>query len=184
MRKTLLAVTLAIAMIMMLSGCYSEEAPVNTITPTEKQIVPTETSSIIENEKTVAEKVKPEQVKKPETDAVKPVETKEQKAEVIKPTEAPKPEVKTTKPTEAKKTETTTAKPAETQMIGRDKAVTTALSNAGVAKNNVRDLDVELEKERGMTFYEVSFDVGNMEYEYDIDAYTGKILFSKAERDN
>ena len=56
-----------------------------------------------------------------------------------------------------------------------------ALSDAGVSESEVTRLKCELDREHGSYVYEVEFDVGRMEYEYEIDAYTGAIL--KAEHD-
>ena len=40
----------------------------------------------------------------------------------------------------------------------------------------MRDLETELDDDDGRRYYEVEFEVGDTEYEYDIEAYTGKIL--------
>ena len=37
-------------------------------------------------------------------------------------------------------------------------------------------MDVELDSDDGRRIYEVDFEVGSKDYEYDIDAYTGKII--------
>ena len=47
---------------------------------------------------------------------------------------------------------------------------------------NTNNLFTEKEKERGTTFYEVSFETKNYEYEYDI-SLKGKILKKEVERD-
>ena len=49
-----------------------------------------------------------------------------------------------------------------------------------VKKNNLRDLDIELEyKVRyGKSVYEISFDYDYLEYEYYLDPESGKILDS------
>jgi uncharacterized membrane protein YkoI len=68
-------------------------------------------------------------------------------------------------------------KPGNTQtVIGIEKAKSIAFNHAGVAAADVRDLDVELDEDDGRKIYEIDFEVGDREYEYDIDAYTGKIL--------
>ena len=63
--------------------------------------------------------------------------------------------------------------------IGKNKAKEIALADAGVAEKDIRDYDCELDKERGTAVYELDFEVGFDEYEYDIDAVTGEILKSK-----
>lgn len=63
--------------------------------------------------------------------------------------------------------------------IGKAQAKNIALEDAGFTKADVTDLDCELDREGGVSAYEVSFDVGFDEYEYLIDATTGEILRSK-----
>lgn len=62
------------------------------------------------------------------------------------------------------------------QYIGKDAAKSIAFKHANVADSSVRDLEAELDKEDDRMIYEVDFESGNVEYEYDIDAYTGEIL--------
>lgn len=65
--------------------------------------------------------------------------------------------------------------------VGLDAATLTALENAGLTKENVTDLRVGMEYENGALVYEVDFNSNGTEYEYDIDALTGKIV--KGERE-
>lgn len=67
------------------------------------------------------------------------------------------------------------------ELIGEAAAKAAALANAGVSEADCTKLKCELDREHGSYVYEVEFDVGRMEYEYEIDAYTGAIL--KAEHD-
>ncbi|HHX30066.1 MAG TPA: cell wall protein [Clostridiaceae bacterium] len=60
--------------------------------------------------------------------------------------------------------------------IGSDKAISIALEHAGFTKDSVTRLRTELERENGRMVYEVEFEHGDYEYEYEIDALTGKIL--------
>ena len=69
------------------------------------------------------------------------------------------------------------------QKISRDEAISIALNHAKLSKSDVRDLEAELDKENGVQIYEVSFESGGYDYEYDINAETGKILRSAKERD-
>lgn len=66
-------------------------------------------------------------------------------------------------------------------MIGDAAAKSTALSHAGVSEADTSRMQVELDRDDGYTYYEVSFNVGRTEYEYKIDAYSGAVL--QAERD-
>ena len=56
--------------------------------------------------------------------------------------------------------------------ISSQEAKQKALSHAGVSNNQVKELEVDLEK----GYYEVSFETGSHEYEYKIDASSGKII--------
>lgn len=68
--------------------------------------------------------------------------------------------------------------------IGADEARNIALKSAGVSEGDVIGFDVDLEKEAGQTFYDVSFDAKGYEYDYEIDAGTGDILRSFRELDD
>lgn len=68
--------------------------------------------------------------------------------------------------------------------IGHDKAKSIALKDAGVQEADAYKLSVELDYEHGVMVYEVEFDVGGYEYEYDVDAASGEILWRESERDD
>jgi uncharacterized membrane protein YkoI len=67
--------------------------------------------------------------------------------------------------------------------IGKEAAISAALAHSGLARSAVRDLKCELDRENGIMVYEVEFESGIYDYEYDIDAITGKVLKSKKELD-
>ena len=69
--------------------------------------------------------------------------------------------------------------------ITEQQALQVVLKNLNVTQDKIYDLDFDLEyKARYNTLvYEVSFDYNNYEYEYYLDAYTGKILDSLKSRD-
>ena len=62
------------------------------------------------------------------------------------------------------------------KMIGKDAALQVALEDAGLTSEEVRDVDIELDRALTSRRYEVDFEAGRTEYEYRIDAYTGEIL--------
>ncbi len=62
--------------------------------------------------------------------------------------------------------------------ITRDKAAEIALANAGISAADAVFDDREFDFENGAPVYELEFMSGGREYEYDIDATTGKILRS------
>ena len=65
--------------------------------------------------------------------------------------------------------------------IGLEKAKEIALQHAGLKENEVSRLRAEKDRDDGRTKYDVEFQQGRMEYDYEIHAETGKIL--KAEKD-
>lgn len=67
--------------------------------------------------------------------------------------------------------------------IGIEKAKSIALAHAKVSEADVRELEVDLDRESGRMVYEVSFEARRMEYEYEIDAVTGEILRWESDRD-
>ena len=82
-----------------------------------------------------------------------------------------------TNKTATKKTATTTAKTtAKASYIGIAKAKNIALNHAKLSSAKVTGLKAELDKEKGVYIYEVEFRSGSYEYEYDINAVTGKII--------
>ena len=69
-------------------------------------------------------------------------------------------------------------------LIGEAKAKEIALKNAGVTAGSLIGYAIELDTENGVMVYEVEFKAGGYEYDYDIDAKTGKILKRQKERDD
>lgn len=67
--------------------------------------------------------------------------------------------------------------------IGRDSAISIALKDLKLTKNDVYDLECELDKEFNQTVYEVTFNYKNLEYEYYINTESGKIIHSFKELD-
>lgn len=65
--------------------------------------------------------------------------------------------------------------------IGDAAAKQAALSHAGLSESGVSALKCELDEDDGTYRYEIEFRVGAVEYEYEIDAYSGAVV--KAEKD-
>lgn len=86
-------------------------------------------------------------------------------------------------PTQAA-TQPQTAAPtqAASSVISVDKAKQIALSHAGVSGASFTK--VELDTDDGVRVYEIEFKVGNVEYDYDIDATSGAIISSSSEIDD
>jgi len=68
--------------------------------------------------------------------------------------------------------------------IGEEAAKDAALSHAGVAAADCTELEIELDLDELPVHYDVGFKVGNMEYDYNIDATTGEVLTFDSEVDN
>jgi len=64
-------------------------------------------------------------------------------------------------------------------LISLDEAKQLAFDHAGVNAEDARFDDQELETDDGVTYYELEFDVGPDEYEYDIHAINGQVLTSE-----
>ncbi len=70
----------------------------------------------------------------------------------------------------------------KTSYIGAEKAKSIALGDAGISAAEANRLKCKLDTDQGTKVYEVEFEAGGYEYEYDIDALTGKILERDKER--
>ncbi len=60
--------------------------------------------------------------------------------------------------------------------ITANDAKVAALRHAGLDESQVRDVDVDLDRDNGTLIYEVDFNSGNTEYDYDINAETGEVI--------
>lgn len=70
---------------------------------------------------------------------------------------------------------------AESKYIGSEKAKEIALAAAKVSEKDARDFEIDLDFENGKMVYEVEFEAGGREYDYEIDAVSGDILASQRE---
>ncbi|MFR6065903.1 MAG: PepSY domain-containing protein [Eubacterium sp.] len=70
----------------------------------------------------------------------------------------------------------TTTQPSNSKYIGIDKAKSVAISNAGKSESDVKFIKAKLENDDGIWKYEIEFISGTTEYDYEIDALSGKIL--------
>lgn len=68
--------------------------------------------------------------------------------------------------------------------ISKTKAKEIAFKHASVDEAKVKGLEIELDKDDGRAIYEIDFNVGNTEYDYEVDAVTGDILKSEADIDD
>mgnify|MGYP005798611173 FL=1 len=70
------------------------------------------------------------------------------------------------------------------QDIGEDAALQAALDAAGVSESDISRLQVSKDRDDGRLTYDVRFDVGQKEYDYEILASDGQILGSDVEQNN
>ena len=79
-------------------------------------------------------------------------------------------------------TELAETEPAAPEMISTEQAMSIALEDAGRSASEVVFTKAKQEKEDGRQIYDIEFiAAGEMEYEYEIDAYTGAILEKDSE---
>lgn len=67
--------------------------------------------------------------------------------------------------------------------ISKDEAKDKALKHAGVAEKDVTGLTVDLDRDDGDLRYEIDFHHGGYEYDYEINAETGELVFHDKEKD-
>lgn len=65
--------------------------------------------------------------------------------------------------------------------ISREEAKKIALGHAKVEESDIKDFEIELDKDNGVYKYDISFDKGNVEYEYEVNSETGEIMESSKE---
>lgn len=66
--------------------------------------------------------------------------------------------------------------------IGKDSAKNIAFEEAGVTEDQVSRLRVSKDRDDGRVVYEIDFDAGETEYNYDIAAKNGEILSAETEK--
>ena len=65
--------------------------------------------------------------------------------------------------------------------VGRDAALEAALADAGVSEDETTRLQVTEDRDDGQKVYDIRFDVGNIEYDYEVRATDGSIVSSDTE---
>ena len=70
-----------------------------------------------------------------------------------------------------------------TAYITADQAKAAAIAHAGVSEGDVTKLEVDFDQGGGKAEYDIEFEVGHMEYEYEIDALTGGVISFEADQD-
>ena len=71
---------------------------------------------------------------------------------------------------------------AATEDEQKEAALQTALKDAGVNEADASRIRVTMDRDDGMLVYEVRFDAAEVEYDYEIDAQSGRIISTDVER--
>ena len=74
-----------------------------------------------------------------------------------------------------------TVQPAATEDEKKEAALQTALADAGVNEADASRIRVTMDRDDGMLVYEVRFDAAEVEYDYEIDARSGRIISTDVE---
>ena len=87
--------------------------------------------------------------------------------------------------TKSEKSSENPAPPAQTAelKVTKDETKAVALAHAGVNEADIRNYKVEVDKERNGTVYEIEFYANNYEYDYIVNAETGKVVHSEVEKE-
>lgn len=72
--------------------------------------------------------------------------------------------------------------PAATEDEQKEAVLQTALKDAGVNEADASRIRVTMDRDDGMLVYEVRFDAAEVEYDYEIDAESGRIVSTDVER--
>lgn len=67
--------------------------------------------------------------------------------------------------------------PSNNEYISKERALDIALNNVSLTKEEIYDLDIDFDNEPTYQVYEISFDHNKIEYEFEIDAISGEILY-------
>lgn len=192
MKKSLvlLSVILSLVLLFSIAGC-TNETPANN-SPAESGLVVEEKSTpenVEEPKETQPQKtakvktVEPkaeDSLKEPEPKAEEPKAEQKEEQKNEKP-KAEEPKTEEPKSEEPKVTETKEEPKAEPELITKAKAKDIVLKSAGVKAADIFDYEIELDKEGKSTVYEISFETKTKEYEYEINAKTGKIIKKEIE---
>ena len=69
------------------------------------------------------------------------------------------------------------------EKITKDQAIAIALDNAQLAEKAVLNIDADYDADEKRPQWEVTFEIWDYEYSYDIDAYSGEVINSEKEKD-
>lgn len=91
------------------------------------------------------------------------------KADTPKPENSNSSKITSSKATSSKTTSTSSS-------ISKSKAKSIALKDAGLSASQIYDYEIELDRDNGTLHYDVSFEYNGKDYDYEINAKSGKII--------
>ena len=162
--KKLFAITLSLALAFSLTGCLPDihihtggESSTDSTTATENNLV------VSTDEKT-------------ESDTESKPEVQTDVASSEKPESAPQKPATSSKKPSSTPSQSTSSKDSGSSTISSSKAKSIALKDAGVKESEIYDFEIELDRDNGTLHYDVSFEKDGRDYDYEINAKTGKII--------
>ena len=69
------------------------------------------------------------------------------------------------------------------EKITQERAIAIALDSAKLAKKDVTNIEADYDADEKRPQWEVTFELWDYEYSYDIDAYSGEVINSEKEKD-
>lgn len=185
MKKLLVLSVVAVLAVSLLVGCahHNKNAPKVPANPSQSQNVqPQESAPDVSQNVSVSE---PDS--EPASDS-SPLPSESVKPQGNKPAEKPSenPAEKPSKKQPEKVDVPVSSRPVSSSSVpevkvSREEAKAAALKHAGLSENEISRYKAELDRERAGLVYEIEFDAGKYEYEYEVSAEDGKVLKSQKE---
>lgn len=69
------------------------------------------------------------------------------------------------------------------EKLTREQAISIALESAKLAEKDIQNLEADYDADEKRPQWEITFEIWDYEYSYDIDAYSGEIINSEKEKD-
>ena len=69
------------------------------------------------------------------------------------------------------------------EKITREQAISIALENAKLTEKDIKNLEADFDADEKLPQWEISFEIWDYEYSYEIDAYSGEIINAEKDKD-
>lgn len=142
-------------------------------------VIPTETES---NGQEEVQEIVPEEKPPQITEEVEPERTPEITPPEIKKPEKDPSDIPFRDP--SGQPEKDKPEPIKPELITKERALEIALSHAKLSEGDIVLKKAEIDRDDGRISYEIEFNAGGIEYEYEIDAQNGNIIDSEREKDD